>query len=121
MGDYMKKKSNIGWWIAGLAGALLLKKKATAVSGIGATGIGGLSEGEFEELVQYVSDHVDHEWDRIGMKYIEERSPIPYQLEGQINDYAEEWCNDNDIDPDEYWDEYSAEDVFLHPKYDYDS
>ena len=31
----MKKKSNIGWWIAGLAGALLLKKKAAAVEGIG--------------------------------------------------------------------------------------
>ena len=87
----------------------------------GTSGVSGLSEGEFEELVRYVSDHVDHEWDRIGMKYIEERSPIPYQLEGQINDYAEEWCNDNDIDPDEYWDEYNAEDVFLHPKYDYDS
>ena len=35
MGDNMKKKSNIGWWIAGLAGALLLKKKAAAVEGIG--------------------------------------------------------------------------------------
>ena len=32
----MKKKSNIGWWIAGLAGALLLKKKATeSIKGIG--------------------------------------------------------------------------------------
>lgn len=37
MGDNMKKKSNIGWWIAGLAGALLLKKKAASVEGIGAT------------------------------------------------------------------------------------
>lgn len=87
----------------------------------GTSGINGLSDDEFEELVRYVSDHVDHEWDRIGMKYIEERSPIPYQLEGQINDYAEEWCNDNDIDPDEYWDEYSAEDVFMHDAYAFDS
>lgn len=38
MGDNMKKKSNIGWWIAGLAGALLLKKKVTeSIEGIGAT------------------------------------------------------------------------------------
>lgn len=37
MGDNMNKKSNIGWWIAGAAALFLLKKKAAAVEGIGAT------------------------------------------------------------------------------------
>lgn len=36
MGDNMKKKSNIGWWIAGAAALFLLKKKAAAVEGVGA-------------------------------------------------------------------------------------
>ena len=52
----MKKKSNIGWWIAGLAGALLLKKKAAAVEGIGATGIGAKDWGAYAEYVNKPRD-----------------------------------------------------------------
>ena len=36
MGDHMKKKSNIGWWIAGLAGVVLLHNK---LNGVGKRGL----------------------------------------------------------------------------------
>lgn len=50
----MKKNSNIGWWIAGLAGALLLKKKAAAVSGIGGHAYTLTEDERFD--ARYVSD-----------------------------------------------------------------
>lgn len=62
----MKKKSNIGWWIAGLAGALLLKKKATAVEGIGA------SDGDY--LIRCYWDDGRYGNERIFAGYTYDRS-----------------------------------------------
>lgn len=80
-----------------------------------------LTQEEFEELVRYVSDNVDHSIDRYAMRAIERREPIPYELADPINDYASEWCEQNGIDEDEYYNDYDAEDVFMHDEYDYDS
>lgn len=80
-----------------------------------------LSENEFEELVQYVSDNIEHDLDRYAMRMIGDRQPIPSELSSTIDDLAEEWCNDNDIDPDEYFGDYSAEDVFMHDAYNFDA
>lgn len=77
-----------------------------------------LSEEQFAELVSYVSDHVDHDLDRWAYKMVwENREPLPYQVADPINEYAVEWCEENDIDPDEYYDDYDAEDVFTHDNY----
>ena len=76
---------------------------------------------EFEDLVRYVSDNVDHDLDRYAMRAIENRQPVPYELADPINEYAEEWCNENGIDPDEYYGDYDAEDVFMHDAYAFDS
>ena len=78
-----------------------------------------LSEDEFEELVQYVSDNIEHDLDKYAMRMIGNHQPIPSELSSTIDDLAEEWCNDNGIDPDEYYGEYSAEDVFMHDAYDF--
>lgn len=80
-----------------------------------------LSIEEFEDLVRYVSDNVDHDLDRYAMRMIEGRNPLPYELVNQINDYAEEWCNNNNIDPDEFYGDYDAEDIFMHDAYDFDA
>lgn len=76
---------------------------------------------EFGELVSYVSRNIEHDLDNYAMRLIEERSGLPYQLEEAINDRAEEWCEDNDIDEDEYYDEHDAEEVFFHENYEFDS
>lgn len=80
-----------------------------------------LSVEEFEDLVHYVSDNVDHDLDRYAMRAIDNRGPLPYELANPINDYAAEWCEDHDIDPDEYYGDYDAEDVFMHDAYEFDS
>lgn len=80
-----------------------------------------LSKQEFEDLVRYVSDNVDHDLDRYAMRMIDNREPLPYELANQINDYADEWCRDNGIDPDEYYSDYDAEDVFMHDAYAFDA
>ena len=76
---------------------------------------------EFEDLVRYVSDNVDHDLDRYAMRMIDNRAPLPYELADQINHYADEWCLDNGIDPDEYYSDYDAEDVFMHDAYAFDA
>lgn len=78
-----------------------------------------LSVEEFEDLVRYVSGNVDHDLDRYAMRMIENRNPLPYELSNPINDYAAEWCEENGIDPDEYYSDYDAEDVFMHDAYDF--
>lgn len=80
-----------------------------------------MTPGEFEDLVRYVSDNVDHDLDRYAMRMIENRSPLPYELATLIDDLAEEWCNGVGIDPDEYYGEFGAEDVFMHDAYAFDS
>ena len=80
-----------------------------------------MTPGEFEDLVRYVSDNVDHDLDRYAMRMIENRRPLPYELAVQIDDRAEEWCNGVGIDPDEYYGEFEAEDVFMHNAYAFDS
>ena len=76
---------------------------------------------EFQDLVEYVSDNVNHVYDREAYELIGDRQPMPYELSDQIDEYAEEWCNENGIDPDEYYSEYSAEDVFFDDNYDFDA
>lgn len=80
-----------------------------------------MTQEEFEDLVSYVSDNIDHDLDRYAMRMIGEHNPLPYELADLINEYAEEWCNDNGIDPDEYYGEFGAEDVFMHDAYAFDS
>lgn len=76
-----------------------------------------LSIEQFEDMVRYVSDNVDHDLDRYAMRMIENRNPLPYELADSINDYAAEWCEENGIDPDEYYGDYDAEDIFMHDVY----
>lgn len=87
----------------------------------GTSGINGLSEGEFEELVRYVSDNIEHDLDRYAMRVIGNREPLPSELADPINDYAAEWCEEHDIDPSEYYSWHDAEDVFMHDAYAFDS
>lgn len=79
-----------------------------------------LSEQEFAELVSYVSSNVDHDLDRWAHRVMGNREPMPYQLADPINEFAAEWCSDNNIDPDEYSADYEAEDVFYHDNYEFD-
>ena len=77
---------------------------------------------EFAELVSYVSRNIEHDLDRWALRIMnEDRCPLPSDVADSINDYAEEWCNENDIDPDEYWSDYDAEDVFFHDNYAFDA
>ena len=79
-----------------------------------------LTDTRFNDLVTYVSENVSHDFDRRGWRMIENREPIPYELEDEINYYAEEWCEDNGIDEDEYYSNYGAESVFMHDNYEYE-
>ena len=78
-----------------------------------------MSDIEFEQLVQYVSNNVSHDLDRRAWRLIGEREPLPYELEDEINSYAEEWCEENGIDVDEYYNNYDAEDIFMHDNYNF--
>lgn len=80
---------------------------------------------EFDELVKYVSDNVEHDLDRHAHRMIGEmrcglRDAEP-ELADSIDELAEEWCNDNGIDPYDYYAYYDVDDVFDHDKYDFDS
>ena len=79
-----------------------------------------LSEQEFAELVSYVSENVEHDLDRWAHRIIGQREPLPDEVADPINEYAAEWCEENGIDPDEYYESYDAEDVFFHDNYEFD-
>lgn len=74
---------------------------------------------DFDLLVKYVSDNISHDYDRWGMRNYGNREPLPYQLEDAINDLAVEWCEENGYTEDDYYDNYTAEDVFMSDQYDY--
>lgn len=79
----MKKKGNIGWWIAGAAALFLLKKKAAAVEGIGA------SDGDYVIKAYWEDERYGNE--RIFCGYTYDRS-------------GEKWAKW--VDPHARWMEY---------------
>ena len=85
-----------------------------------------MTDVEFEELViLYVSDNINHDLDRYSHRLIGEMrcslADTGTGLADTIDELAEEWCNDNGIDPNEYYNEYTADDIFDHDKYDFDA
>lgn len=42
------------------------------------------------------------------------------ELSDQITELVEEWCEDNDIDYDEVWEDVDSETVFFHDAYEFD-
>lgn len=81
-----------------------------------------MTDVEFEDLVRYVSNNVHHDLDRWAMRIMdEERCPLPSEVADSIDSLAEEWCEENGIDPDEYYSEYGAEEVFWNDKYAFDA
>ena len=80
---------------------------------------------QFEELVQYVSDHIEHDLDRYASRQMDEmREPLYSacsELSDAIDSLAEEWCEDNGFDANDYYDYYNSEDVFMHTKYAFDA
>lgn len=83
-----------------------------------------MTEQEFSELVTYVSENMEHDQDRYAHRLMGEYrcglSQTGTRLDEDINDLAEEWCEENGIDPDEYYSDYEAEDVFYHDNYEFD-
>lgn len=80
-----------------------------------------MTDYEFQELVAYVSRNIDHDLDRHAYKLMGQHYPLLPELSANIDELAEEWCNDHGIDPDEYYSQYDAEDVFLDDYYDFDA
>ena len=83
-----------------------------------------MTEQEFAELVRYVSENMEHDQDRYAHRQMGNfRCGLDQTgtgLDETINDLAEEWCNDNGIDVDEYWEEYGPDEVFFHDAYEFD-
>ena len=79
---------------------------------------------EFTQLVKYVSSNIEHDQDRYAHRIMGEYrcglSETGTDLDQTINDLAEEWCEDHNIDVNEYWDDYDADDVFYHDAYEFD-
>ena len=80
---------------------------------------------EFDELVQYVSDNIDHDLDRYAHRRMGQmREPLYSacpELHERIRDLVSDWCNDNDIDEDSVWENYDTDDIFEHDNYDFDA
>lgn len=84
-----------------------------------------MSDLEFEELVQYVSDNINHDLDRYAYnRMYKNREPLYSacpELAERISDLVSDWCMDNDIDEDDVWGEISTDDIFEHDKYNFDA
>jgi hypothetical protein len=76
---------------------------------------------DFDLLVKYVSDNIDHSLDRYAYKRIGMREPLPYEVADRIDELAVEWCENNGYTEDDYYDNYDAEDVFMSEQYDFDA
>lgn len=83
-----------------------------------------MTKEEFAALVSYVSANMEHDQDRYAHRIMGEYrcglAQTGTGLDEEINDLAEEWCNDNGIDPEEYYGYYEADDVFYHDNYEFD-
>lgn len=73
----------------------------------------------FDLLVKYVSDNIDHSMDRYAYNQIGKRYPLPSQVEDAIDELAVEWFEENGYTEEDYYDNYTAEDVFLSDQYDF--
>lgn len=84
-----------------------------------------LSEQEFEDLVRYVSDNVEHDLDRATYRIMDDYRcgvrDTGTGLAEAIDQYAEEWCEEHDIDTFEYYGYYDTDDVFFHDAYEFDA
>lgn len=76
---------------------------------------------DFELLVKYVSDNIDHSLDQYAYKQIGKHYPLPSEVGDVIDELAVEWCEDNGYSEDDYYDNYTAEDVFMSEYYDFDA
>lgn len=76
---------------------------------------------DFELLVKYVSDNIDHSLDQYAYKKIGKHYPLPSEVGDAIDELAVEWCEDNGYSEDDYYDNYTAEDVFMSEYYVFDA
>lgn len=72
-----------------------------------------MTEQQFIEAVRYTNAQLTAGEEEIALRDINERHQLPAFIKFKIADLMDEWCNDHDINPDEWREIGDEEDVFL--------
>ena len=75
-----------------------------------------MTEQDYKEAATYAvgsESHLERWQIDKGMKAIEERRPLPYDVQDTILYYMDEWCMEQGFDEDAWMEWGSPEDIFL--------
>lgn len=67
---------------------------------------------QFKEAAAFAMSQLSHWQIEKGLEYEGNRMPLPHDVTNTLYDGMDEWCNDNDIDPEEWQEQWDIDDVW---------